>query len=386
MEAYSSITLIVPKDFKLPDYLETASPEQIQVALELATLLLEQGLHYRDDSEKKHLRQQIIQLQSTTVESVRDEAVRIARSELRAEVHGKEALIQELKRQVEDSKESVKAMRSELRAEVNGKEALIQELKQEKNQLLTKLTTKEEKIDALQEKLQQRIAVQSNSSKRGQEGERDFQLLTSNMKSWALESVGKTKESADFRANIHSMEVRFEVKNHETEVPYTKNVDKFERDMKQHHATKVGVFVAMTARIEKFDDSVTVRWTDDKQLLIFIPYFLTRDLTYTYDMIESFIRMMKYLRPYLETRDTSKDVEMLTEKITQSITNIQLIDKQVMDMLKEHQEHNTKTVAQYKALQSLVLSSLSVLTGKEQEEIKPKAKRSKKKQLQENSD
>lgn len=156
--------------------------------------------------------------------------------------------------------------------------------------------------------------------------------------------------------------------------------------MKQHHATKVGVFVAMTARIEKFDDSVTVRWTDDKQLLIFIPYFLTRDLTYTYDMIESFIRMMKYLRPYLETRDTSKDVEMLTEKITQSITNIQLIDKQVMDMLKEHQEHNTKTVAQYKALQSLVLSSLSVLTGKEQEEIKPKAKRSKKKQLQENSD
>jgi hypothetical protein len=369
MESYTSISLVVPKTFSLPKSFQTASPEQLQHVLELADLLLETGLHYKDDSEKQHLRQQIHQLQSTTVESVRDEAVRIARSELRVEVSGKDALIQELKQQLDHMKHS------------------FEDLKLEKNHLNAKLTTKEEKIDLLQEKLQQRIAIQSNSSKRGQEGEKDFKALTSNIKSWILESVGKTKESTDFRSLIHTLEVRFEVKNHETEVPYAKNVDKFERDMKTHPNTKVGIFVALTAKIEKLDDSITVRWTEDKQLLVFIPYFLTRDLAYTYDVIESFIRTMKYLRPFLETKDTNKDIELLTEKITNSIMTIQLVDKQITEMLKDHQEYNVKTLARYKALQSLVLSSLSVLTGKEQEEIKPKARgRQKKKHIEESSE
>lgn len=369
MEGYTSISLVVPKTFSIPHSFEIATPEQLQHALELADLLLDTGLHYKDDSEKQHLRKQIHQLQSTTVESVRDEAVRIARSELRAEVHGKDALIQELKQQLDHVRHS------------------LEDIKQEKYQLNAKLTAKEEKIDTLQEKLQQRIAIQSNSSKRGQEGEKDFQILTSNMKSWSLESVGKTKESADFRSLIHTLEVRFEVKNHESEVPYTKNVDKFERDMKMHPNTKVGVFVALTAKIEKLDDSITVRWTEDKQLLLFIPHFLSRDLAYTYDMIESFIRTIKYIRPFLETKDTSKDLELLTEKIGNSIMTIQCVDKQITEMLKEHQEYNVKTLARYKALQSLVLSSLLTLTGKEQEEMKPKARgRPKKKSVEETSE
>ena len=96
MESYTSISLNVPKGFSLPQSFKTATPEQLQHALELADLLLETGLHYKDDSEKQKLRLQIQQLQSTTVESVRDEAVRIARSELRAEVSGKDALTKRL--------------------------------------------------------------------------------------------------------------------------------------------------------------------------------------------------------------------------------------------------------------------------------------------------
>jgi hypothetical protein len=96
MESYTSITLLVPKAFTLPKSFQTATPEQLQHVLELADLLLETGLHYKDDSEKQKLRLQIQQLQSTTVESVRDEAVRIARSELRAEVSGKDALTKRL--------------------------------------------------------------------------------------------------------------------------------------------------------------------------------------------------------------------------------------------------------------------------------------------------
>jgi len=369
MDATKQITLTVPSSFQLPIFLAQATPVQTEQALQLADLLLETGLSFRDDSEKKHLRHQIHQLQSTTVESVREEALRIAKAELRAEVHGKDALLSELRRQAEDLRRS------------------LEDLKQEKGNLATKLAAKEEKVDALQEKLQQRIAVQSNSSKRGAEGERDFQILSSNLKNWTLESVGKTKESTDFRAILHTLEVRFEVKNHETDVPYTKNVDKFERDMKQHPYTKVGVFVALTARIEKMEDSISIRWTDEKQLLIFIPSFLSRDLAYTYDMIDSFIRTMKYMKPFLESKDSSKDIELLTEKITATVITIQHLDKQLTDMSKDHHEYSVKMTANYKALQSLVLSALSSLTGKDQEEMKPKAKRrAKKKSVEESSE
>jgi len=361
MDAGKPITLTVPSTFQLPSFLSQATPSQTEQVLLLADLLLETGLSFRDDTEKKHLRNQIHQLQSTTVESVRDEAVRIAKSELRAEVHGKDALLSELRRQVDDLHRR------------------LEDLKHEKTSLATKLASKEEKVDALQEKLQQRIAVQSNSSKRGAEGERDFQTLCSTLKNWTLDSVGKTKESTDFRAILHTLEVRFEVKNHETDVPYTKNVDKFERDMKQHPATKVGVFVALTARIEKMDDSISIRWTDEKQLLIFIPCFLSRDLPYTYDMLDSFIKTMKYTKPFLESKDSSKDVEVLTDKITTTVITIQHLDKQLSEMSKDHHEYSVKMTANYKALQSLVLSALSSLTGKDQEEIKPKAKRRSKK-------
>lgn len=367
MAQTKSLTLTVRESFDLPAGLLKASPEQLGTALLLADALLDAGTHFHHNSDMKQLREKIKQLESTTVESVREEAIRIARAELRAEATSNTKLLTELSERISDLKKEKQSLYDKLSIKED-------EHKQERIQLSTKL-------EELQEKLQQRIAIQSNSSKRGLEGEKDFQRLTSHVKDWTLESVGKTKESADFRASIHSMEVRFEVKNHETEVPYTKNVDKFERDMKAHPSTKVGVFVALTARIEKLDDAIQIRWTDDKQLLIFLPYFLSRDLAYTYDMIENLIRTMKYLRPFFETKDTSKDVELLTDKIETTIHQIQLMDKQVSTMLKDHQDYTVKTTANYQALKSFILSLLSDLTGKDQE--LPKKKRQAKKKPQE---
>ena len=79
-------------------------------------------------------------------------------------------------------------------------------------------------------------------------------------------------------------------------------------------------------------------------------------------------------------KDTSKEIEVLTDKITMSITNIQRLDKEVSEMYKDHHDYSTRMEAKYKSLQSYILSTLSVLTGKEQEEMKPKAKGRKKKE------
>lgn len=357
-----NISFIVPTSFQIPSFLNQASPEQVGQVLQLADALLETGATFKHDIDVKQLREKIHELESCTVESLRDEAIRIVKAEQRAESTGYQRRLEEKDQIIDD----LKTEKSYLNKLVHQKDQKIDE--------------KDAKIGELQDKLQERIAIQSNSSKRGKEGEKDFETLTTNMKAWRLESVGKTKESADFHTVIQTVDVRFEVKNHDVEVPYIKNVDKFERDMKEHPETKLGVFVALKARIERLDDEITIRWTDDKQLLVFIPYFLSRDHAYTYDLIEGFVRIMKYLKPYLETKDTSKEIEVLTDKITMSITNIQRLDKEVSEMYKDHHDYSTRMQAKYKLLQSYILSTLSVLTGKEQEEMKPKAKGRKKKE------
>lgn len=357
MPSTKTISFEVPSHFEVPEAFVKASPELRQHALLLADALLDTGTNYTNETKIKELQDQIRSLKSTTIESLREESVRIVKGEMRAEVIGKENLLIELRNKVEEYKH------------------MLEDLRNEKQQLSEYLRHKESKVEELQEKLQHRIAVQSNSSKRGLEGERDFQIITSNFRNWILESIGQTqKESTDFRSTIHSLEVRFEVKNHESLVSYLHNVDKFERDMRKHPETKVGIFIALTARIEKLEDFLTTRWTENKQLLIFIPHFLQRDLAYTYDILEGYIRTMKYVSSYLEEKNSSADIQSLSDKLEKTVSNVQLLDKYLQTAMKDHFEHNTKMNATFQAQKSVILTSLNLLTGKEEEENKPKRK------------
>jgi hypothetical protein len=362
--ATKTITLDVPHTFIMPSYLLAASPEQKEYALLLADAILEKGSTMTQDTTIKHLHDTIQHLKATTVESCYEQAQRVSETKIRVQVIEKENQLRDKENHLE-----------ELRTQLDDYKRMLQELKLEKESINDKLRAKEEKVDELQEKLQQRIAIQSNSSKRGLEGERDFKTITNNFREWILESIGqKQKESTDFRSSIHSLEVRFEVKNHETLVPHLKNVDKFERDMREHQTTRVGVFVALTARIERMDDTITIRWTDKKQLLIYIPYFLTRDLAYTYDVIEGYIRLMKYMSPYFEEKDSSKDIQALLEKIEKTTETIKMLDKEICLAEKDHSDYTTKMNARFASLKSLALSVVSSFTGK-LEESKPKVKK-----------
>jgi hypothetical protein len=341
----------------MPSYLLKASPEQAEHALKLADAFLESGITFTQDNLVKQLKEKIKELESSTADAYRAEAVRIVKAESNGEVSGLKAVNEGLKKQIDDLQKQNQKIESRYDDERSEHKKTL------------------EKIHELQEKLQQRIAVQSNSSKRGQEGEKDFENITSNIKAdWKLEYTGGTDHSADFRSIIHSVEVRFEVKNHKEKVPYTHNVDKFERDMKKHPSARVGVFVALTASIDKLDDSITIRLTDDKQLLLFIPYFLSRDLSYTYDIVEGFIRTMKLLKPYLETKDSSKDLQLLTEKITNAIKVFHALNTQVDTIVSDHKDYNRKMLSSLASLKSDILDTISDLTGQEQEETKPKAK------------
>ena len=366
-----SITFVVPNTFTLPSYLSSATPEQTEYALLLADAIIEKGSTLTHDITIKQLQDTIKNLKATTVESCYEQAQRISEAKIKVQVLEKENQLKDKENHLE-----------ELRRQLDDYKRMLQDTKLEKESINEKLRLKEQKVDELQEKLQQRIAVQSNSSKRGLEGERDFKTITSHFREWILESIGqKQKESTDFRSSIHSLEVRFEVKNHETLVPYLKNVDKFERDMREHPTTRVGIFVALTARVERMDDTIAIRWTDNKQLLIYIPYFLTRDLAYTYDVIEGYIRTMKHINPYLEEKDSSKDILALLDKVEKTTETIKLLDKEISLAEKDHCEYTTKMNKRFASLQSLVISTVSSLTGK-QEEPKSRSKKGKAKKEQ----
>ena len=83
---------------------------------------------------------------------------------------------------------------------------------------------------------------------------------------------------------------------------------------------------------------------------------------------------MKYVSSYLEEKNSSADIQSLSDKLEKTVSNIQLLDKYLQTAMKDHSEHNTKMNATFQAQKSVILTSLNLLTGKEEEENKPKRK------------
>ncbi len=92
------------------------------------------------------------------------------------------------------------------------------------------------------------------------------------------------------------------------------------------------------------------------------------------------------MKPYFETKDTSKDLETLNEKIIDTIKTIQILDKQIETIQSDHKDYNTRMLANYSALKSIVATTLASLTGKEIEEEKPKSKRKSKSQKKQDAE
>ena len=113
MSQTKQLSLTVPSSFELPLHFAKATPDQVEHALQLADALLEAGIHFHHNFDLKQLKDRIKHLESTTVETVRDEALRIAKAELRAEVLGKDSLVSELRRQLANKERDYEDLRHE---------------------------------------------------------------------------------------------------------------------------------------------------------------------------------------------------------------------------------------------------------------------------------
>jgi hypothetical protein len=112
----------------------------------------------------------------------------------------------------------------------------VAELKEEGGRLTTYMT--EQLIDAraeirsLNERLMVRDGQLKKSQGRGQLGELEF-AETARSAGWTLERISGQARECDFKMDYCGIDVRFEIKNHTTNIP-ADDIKKFRRDMEEH--------------------------------------------------------------------------------------------------------------------------------------------------------
>lgn len=326
------IHLVVPYNFDLPSRLAKASPEQLEQSLKLADLLLETGTTFTHDIDNKQLRDKIKLLESTTVDSMRDEAIRIAKAELRAEVGGKDNVISELRKQLDDIKHQ------------------IEDVKTEKHKLNEKLQHKDEKIDELQEKLQNKQLSLQNASKRGTIGEMEFhELVNTKRPQWNLIDVHAIPDAMDRLLMYNGVEIRFDVKNHADNVRPDPDIKKFRSNMKLHTETLVGVMVALTATINK-KDTFHYEVSPTGQLLLYFPKFYEENMDTAFGIMETIFTIAKLSKPHsVQNKEEIKHERLnilsidkarnLLEMIKNESATFSKLKKNTLDSFNNHKRH-----------------------------------------------
>ncbi len=197
--------------------------------------------------------------------------------ELRATIDAlRTAAANEEERRLADIRRATEYCERERARVVADKDSMIEYLKDEKKQ-------RDATVKELQEQLLARGKVKANAALRGKEGEEEFAELAADM-GWHLERTAGESHQCDYKGDVRGMGVYFEIKAHADTIP-SKELVKFHRDMKEHPEIGAGVFIAMTAPLRSNGKSgFWTEWTEDGRLLVFIGEFLTSGIPVAYTL------------------------------------------------------------------------------------------------------
>jgi hypothetical protein len=182
------------------------------------------------------------------------------------------------------------------------------------------------------------------SSEIGKKGEKDFEELVAEYTSWgALTNTSKIPHNADWSCMIRKTSTLFEIKNYSSDVP-TREITKFEDDMKLHSDIHFGAFLSMNTGIsgKRFDKTIVLDWTSSGQMLVYISYFRAQDMTAMFLFLDMCADIA--YRCYRLVQDRPDDSDTCL-KLQQKIQGIQsLVEKELVslatwmrDMKAEHQ-------------------------------------------------
>ena len=296
---YNILTLAIPYEYQFNDKLKKLSPYMFARILQICISVWEtvekysdskNYLDYKDIIEKEIQRnkfeyeikeeelKETIEEYETKLdeyETVVEKSVEVSLNKLRGTYEGQ---IEQLKK----SNEMLKNMYDSL---LTSNKDVIERVEMSKNNYIktleTSLSSATEKIKMLEDRYQKTVS----SSVKGAHGETNFMEIIHKHTSWRnVEDTSKSAHSGDMRCNIGDVCALIEVKNYSKDVP-TKEVVKFLRDMEENPTIPYGIFVSLTTGITGKRDDISMEWTNQGQLCVFISKFLDNDVDMTMKML-----------------------------------------------------------------------------------------------------
>lgn len=342
------VIFLLPQAYRLPSEYQTQDPQVIAKLLDSGAEYLSAKEKWIETAQEAEHYVIIVEKHKKEIDAIKDELERKYKSELslaRQEAQQLSAIRDKL--QSELDKEAARRA-APLQEEINRLRKIIQEADDRTSTLLKReeevaarmviesnkrcslaeeqLSKSEQRRRELEDLLLQKTKTLASSQKRGAEGETIFEELALNAGFHDIKSTGKEIHMCDYRATVNSIEVFFEVKNHETSIA-NDQVLKFIRDMNEHPEVGAGVFIAMNAPLPglKRGKKFVVEWLDDYRPLIYIGEFMKEDPHIFLELVHQYLSMISHMRlVYENTEDLEErlNYQGKIRRATQSIESL----------------------------------------------------------------
>ena len=381
-------TFILPRTYTLPIHLAQATQDEWVLAFNIADRVLASKEKYCSEEFSNSIakdlsKQHEHQLEKLT--ALHKKEVDRLQSELNTEIKGLEKTIgnkehsynkqiAELQVALDRASASYESIQKQFLDEA---ERRVRQQKESDDQLINHLKSdlnrQREEMEALKVKLETKISVTQNSSKKGKVGEENFEAIVKEKKGWSLIYQGDKGHAADYQMNLYNINIRFEVKNY-TDTVKTKEVEKLRTDMREHPETDVGVFVSLNTPITGFS-GISLEWTPTNQLILYIPNFLQQDIDLILHFVDILFQTVKPYRSILAENVEKDEFPIYKERIDRAIVYAQngiaritaamaqfIKDvKALQDKIDDMTSHTkTNLAAQKEEIQSMI----AILTGK----------------------
>ena len=217
---------------RLSDIIQSITDKQQAFTLQMETLRSEHDAQVKALMKEKKKTEDEATVAKAEIETTLQRDIRL----LKKQIAEKDSELQSLSKGDTLIREQCNLEAEKLLKVVEDKNAAAQDaMRKSYEQAITlkeeALRHREEKISQREQELQTTLQRNASSSYRGQDGETYFQALVEEKMKWKLTDTSKIPHSCDYSANIHKINVFFEMKNYTSDVR-TDEVTKFLRDMK----------------------------------------------------------------------------------------------------------------------------------------------------------
>jgi hypothetical protein len=417
------VSFLLSNTFIVPSYLRQASAEDCELVMKLCSSMLEIKEHSIIDKCSQNILKDISKTHSEVIEKLHHQykqEIQIQDKEKKAlesrlEKHIRELEFQSLEQEKELQKRISRLEVDLSRANQNPEtlryqfsEEAERRIKQKDEDLskvisLLSVQLEEQKIQLKQvseekklaeEKLQAHSLLMSNSSRKGNLGEQNFDQLLIDKKGWHTTNTSKRGHAMDRLLIYDGVEIRFDTKNYTLPVPHAE-IEKAKKDLLNNPKTDIGVVVSFQTEIRGIKNT-TLLWTPQNQALIVIPNFFQQDIDIVLHFLEIIIDIMKPFRKILQQEGNDTSI-LLKRKIEQAIVHTQSSLSFNADILSDFNRCYEAILVQLEVMKSTMLGRLAdqktkvflileSLTGKDsspeeqmQEEVPTEKKKSQRK-------